>query len=52
MDAAVLVVSETFMSRVEKLDASCEKGENKLLVWADCCFADGGEDDCKGDGER
>ena len=46
---AVLVASETFMSRVEKLDAPCENGEESLLG-----REDGGSsgEDCNGEGER
>jgi len=51
MDGAVLVVSDTFMSRVEKLDGSCEKGEDSGPGLA-VDDSDAGGDDWNGDGER
>jgi hypothetical protein len=48
IDGAVLVASEMFMSRVEKLVVGCENGEDSAAGREDS----GGGDDWKGEGER
>ena len=51
MDAAVLVARDTFMSRVEKVAPTSEKGEDNVLGCEEGTGSAGGVD-WNGDGDR